>query len=202
MISRFVVFGCSYAEGQFLSGWKSSYENHSTVYSPHSYASLLGNHFNVPVANMARGGNSNHEILLDILKYDFRPGDYALVSWSFPQRSIVFTSQIDRQLYRTRDLLDSWLGDNFYKAHDQYDLEIRTLEHISHAKLYFKFKNINNNMNWIYPIENVKNFNVPILDTSKFLLFRVIDFALDNSHPGIQSHKEFFNQLKQLIENE
>lgn len=198
MISRLVVFGCSHTEGQFLPDWQSSVADSPTKYSPYSWAALLGKHLDVPVDNKGRGGNSNHEILIDVLNYNFQPNDLAVICWSYPERSILFTDKTPRQLERSRDLLDRDSNDLFYRAHDLYDLEVRTIEHINYAKLYLDSKVVRHQMSWIQKVE-AANTNVAAPDTSTFPFFRIVDLGTDNNHPGIVSHKEFFDQIVKTL---
>jgi hypothetical protein len=198
MIARLVVFGCSHTEGQFLPGWKAAIGDSSTVYSPHSWASLLGAHLNVPVDNMGRGGNSNHEILIDVLNYNFQPDDLAVICWSYPERAILFSTSTLRQLERSRDLLDRDSNDLFYRAHDLYDLEVRTVEHINYANLYLSSKRVNYQMSWIQKVE-VNNTNIRTPDTSNFPFFKIVDLGTDNNHPGVLSHAKFFDQIVKTL---
>lgn len=197
-INRLVVFGCSHTEGQYLPDWKPQSESSNVTYSKHCWAELLRERLGVSVVNMARGGNSNHEILLDILNFNFSLSDLAIVCWTYPERSILYTKNTPGNLVRTKSKLSTDEIKAFYLAHDLYDLQVRTVEHVNYANTYLKLNDINYMMACIDKIEIV-NDNVNCKDITNFLWFNTIDLGSDNSHPGVESHKNFYKKLVREI---
>lgn len=198
-----IVFGCSWAAGEWLPGWEQS----PYVFSKYSWPALLGQALNIEVWNMAGGGNSNREILHNILQFDknigFHPDDLVIVCWSFYNREVILGWEFEGQQIRTMELLFWGVGDRkpdgqFYTVHPYVDLEIKSREYVHHAECFFKSKNIKYKMGTIQPWED-RNENWLIYNDEDLLLFEQIDYAEDNAHPGVESNKKFFEKLLEEI---
>lgn len=193
-----ITFGCSWTVGEWLPGFELS----PYVFSKLSWTSLLSTALNINSMNMARGGNSNRQILYDILNFDkvygFRQDDIVIVCWSFAGREMLLDNSFEGGFSRTKELLDNQEITKFYEVHSINDLEIKSREYANHAELFLKSKNIKYKMaqveRWLE-----RNPNWHIYDADNYMLFEQIDYALDNSHPGVESNNLFFRKmLKEL----
>ena len=69
IFNRLVVFGCSHTVGQFLPGWEPE-PGEQGILSNLAWSNHLAEYLNIPeIINKASGGNSNHEILLNIMNF-------------------------------------------------------------------------------------------------------------------------------------
>ena len=205
---RLVIFGCSHSVGEYLPDWDSEtdYSHHAHVqynstfkYSKFNWANILAEKLDRTVVNLAKGGNSNHEIMLDILNFDFKATDLAVICWTHSDREIIFDPEIPGGKYKTITILINQNDQQyrFYQAHDIRDLEIRSREYIHHAELYLTNKKVKycmarvehwqHNVQWKY-----NNYDY-------FPIFDFIDRAADGFHPGIQSHQQFADKLYKEI---
>jgi hypothetical protein len=189
-----VTFGDSWTTGEYLPGW----QEYPLVLSELSWTKILSIVLNKKLMNMARGGNGNRQILHSILDFDrvygFRPGDIVVISWSFAVREILLDPSYECQYIRTRELLDKYELTDFYEVHSMNDLEIRTREYVHYAELFLQSKNVKYKMaqseRWFE-----RNSNWHIYNDEDLMLFEQIDYAADNSHPGIESNKLFFQKV-------
>jgi hypothetical protein len=141
--------------------------------------------------NMGSGGNSNHEILLDILNFEFKPLDLCIVCWSFSNRELLYEKDMN---IKTMFQLHAQKDDSFYRIHTLYDLQCKSREYIHHAELYLDSIGIRYRMGKIeYHLS--KNYKWNNYNYETFIDFFIIDYAIDNSHPGIESNKLFAKKL-------
>lgn len=209
--TRLVVFGCSHTIGESLPDWDKEHDysiypifvpNSNFKYSSLNWPNLLAEKLDRTVVNIARGGNSNHEIMIDILNFDFKPTDLVAVCWSHADREIIFDSEDPEGKFKTITILISQDDKKykFYQAHDIKDLEIRSREYIQHTELYLKSKNIN------YVMGRVEHWdhNIQWKDNSydDFVFFNFCDHASDGFHPGVESHRIFADNLYKKLNND
>lgn len=219
-MSRLLVFGCSFTYGQ---GLPDCYNDTIKVYgdrgdypSKYSWGYLLGKKLNLEVVNYAKPGIGNLEILIKILQTEFKPDDLVITCFSFFERYFFyqFTEYDDGYGLRFNNGDQEYYDLVKYDATDKY-VEQKYYWHnwlaIHHAELYLKSKNITNYSLTIgldkhmYNLKNTSN-NVQLLHQSKIpsllqlqnflnIDFKKIDFALDNAHPGLESHMLFASKI-------
>jgi hypothetical protein len=196
---RLVVLGCSHTVGQWLPGWRDWWttENgnlhfHQT-YSEHSWPNVLAKKLGIKeVYNLASGGNSNHEIMCRTLGFEFRSDDLCVICWSYAGRECIY--QEAGGIARTMDLLDKLKDTRFYEVHSQFDLEMKSREYVHQTKMHL------DNIGIKYRMCKVEDWNSwtafwPFYDDHAFMKFDIIDFALDNNHPGVESHRSLAEKL-------
>lgn len=195
VFNRLVVFGCSHTIGQFLPGWE-PVPDEQGILSNLTWSNHLAEYLNIPeIVNKASGGNSNHEILLNILNFKFLPGDLCVICWSYATREILFDDHDDTGCIRTSVLLHVNKDDTFFKVHSMHDLEFRSREYINHATLLLKSVGIEYRMGKIENWVSNKNINWSDYSYDDFLSFVISDFGSDGCHPGVISHKKFAKKI-------
>ena len=215
MTGKVVSFGCSYTVGESLSDNQLQYALTSKFAWPEICANLL----KIDCDNKAVGGSSNLEILYAILKYDnFDPNDTVFVMWSHFDRDVIFTSsekgvwwggnlwqwspgprinQHPSAHIKVKELTHHWLN-----VHNEYDVNMRSWFYIHHANSYFLSKNLKF-YHLFHPntdftnLLTVKKPNFIKLNNVVPLELNAIDSALDNAHPGEQSHLKFGTWTRQ-----
>lgn len=197
---RLVVFGCSHTVGQWLPGWRDWWTTSADgklefhqIYSNHSWPNVLAAKLGITsVYNLASGGNSNHEIMCRIAGFDFKPTDLVVVCWSYAGRECLY--QETGGIARTMDLLEKLNDSKFYEVHSQFDLEMKSREYIHQSILELDKKGITYRM---CKVEDWKSHTPfwPHYDDFGFIKFDIIDYALDNNHPGVESHNALAEKL-------
>jgi len=192
---RLIAFGCSNTVGEWLPGWAAGARENNwvTTFSDDCWPFVLARLFHITNAqNAARGGDSNHEILLKLLITDFKPGDIVAICWTYAGREVLFheAGKISQTMWMRN-------SERFYAAHDLPDLELRTLEYIHHAELYLKSLGVEYVMATPeyfmhgHQHRHAEKFS----KMSDLVPYEFIDFALDNSHPGLASHQRLAERL-------
>jgi hypothetical protein len=188
---RLITFGDSFTYGQYL-------PDRSTQSWPAVLSSLL----KYELVNNAICGSSNIEILIEILKFDFRPDDLVIVGWTFIERDIIFKKQtLLGKLFNWHDhiRIQAWQDNEeslqYINLHNDFDMAVRSGLYVHHSELYLKSLGVeqyhihtqNRNTKPEYfckPNHFIKNFK-----------FVRTDKALDNSHPGVESHRQTANKI-------
>ena len=196
---RLVVFGCSHTVGQWLPGWREWWATNGNklefhqVTSDLSWPKVLATKLGInDVINTASGGNSNHEIMCRIAGFNFKPTDLVVVCWSYAGRECLY--QEAGGIARTMDLLEKLKDTKFYEVHSQFDLEMKSREYVHQSILQLDKAGVTYRMCKIEDWSSYTSF-WPHYDDHGFIKFNLIDYALDNSHPGIESHKELAEKL-------
>jgi len=195
---RIVAFGCSCTVGEWLPGWQQQLleNNWQLKFSEHAWPFVLARKMAVSrVDNLARGGIGNHEILHCILNTDLNPDDLVVVAWSYSGREILFDSQgMTQTMWQP-------IGHKFYAVHELVDLELKSMEYVHHAQMYLENRGIRYVMaqreQWYFETEHWTKYN-----RDDYVWFEAIDFAEDNSHPGIESHKLVAEKMYNSLHNE
>jgi len=207
---RLITFGDSYTEGHALPDWVPGsddnwpFSNTCTItFSKHAWPNVLANKLGIGCINKGRGGSSNLEIMLRVLNFDFEPDDIVVVLWTFYTRENLFGLEFPGQLLRTADPASKYFED-YYKLHSDSDLFLRTKIYITYTKLYLQSRNLKHHFGTINDFKTfkmldtqIKNLKIEIDDT-----FPGIDKALDNAHPGVQSHERYANIVYRRLINE
>jgi hypothetical protein len=103
MKRRLVSFGCSHAFGAEMHG--SDVQNHDDNFNL-NYANFVAQHYNLDFKMAARPGNSNKQILHDVIE-QVKPNDVCLLGWTYADR--------DRYIKETNN--DSYANVNFSTFH-------------------------------------------------------------------------------------
>ena len=186
---RIISFGCSYTYGHGLSDCIGEDKiSHGPEYSKLAYPSILSKKLNCECVNLGKSGNSNKEIWHDILTFNFQKEDIAIITWTYFSRfCIIKNNSIKR--------INSWKEDsksyymNYSNRHDMMlDFYVR-LNHVNSYLDRLPIKKYN------YVIEDIDG-DVPKWSNTNILgLFKMLDKAEDDCHPGIVSHNKFAENI-------
>jgi hypothetical protein len=172
-----------------------------TTPSPLAWPSKLGTLLGMKVINNAIPGASNLEILLSIFKFKFLKDDIVVVGWTHPFRDFLIQQQKQ---------IGPWTAEaeSLSNLYSNKDMAVRSGLYISHAELYLDSKNLKQQhflapktftiMEFIQrvvkpiPVVKLKHYTNNIIIPDK-------DTALDNQHPGPQSHLLAAKRLYELL---
>ena len=188
---RLVTFGDSFTYGHYL-------PDHLTQ----SWPAVLASRLNYELVNKAVCGSSNIEILAEILTFNFQPSDLVIIGWTFIERDIIFQKQtlLGRIFNRHEHIrIQAWQDSaeslQYINLHSDFDMAVRSGLYVHHAELHLQLAGVE--QHHIYTQNrNTKPeyFCKPKYFIKNFKFVR-IDKALDDSHPGIESHKQTANKL-------
>lgn len=187
-----MAFGCSYTAGDGLPDRVKP----SDIPSRYAFPSVLSKILNLSCDNRAQSGSGNLEILWNILNYNFKTNDIVIINWShFSRDCIIGHSKHQRIHSSNTKLTNYWL-----KTHTDYDQNVRNCFYIHHASCYFKSLNLKYyhmlGGDWD-DYQKIPNFLK--IDNLLDLRFEELDKALDNAHPGIESHRNLAEKLFKVI---
>ena len=155
---------------------------------------------NLDVVNSSNPGASNTHILWKILNFEFQPDDVCVVMWThfdrYPFSKLNSDSTIVKwEGYDSKDI-------RYLPALDQTNLIIRNYILIQHAYLYLSSRNIKHVFTVATTDADFKRppgIVIPTLVAGSTLSRTLTDKAMDNSHPGPETHaniaREFYNKI-------
>jgi hypothetical protein len=203
-MSRLIAFGDSFTYGHYL-------DDHQTQ----SWPARLGLKLGIDVVNKADPGSSNVEILAEVLNFEFEKDDLIIIGWTYVERDVVFKKDTLFKIGKTSRFinygknrrLQAWTDDpvceQWFNIFTDYDLGIKSGLHIHHAELFLdslqlkqyhflshiqSYNPFENSPKWIHKPKNLIN-----------IIFKKVDLANDNNHPGILSHQLLADKLHDHI---
>jgi len=217
---RLVAFGCSHTFGQALPDVWGGYDEDSKFefeHGPSKYAwpQILANKLDIECINNGILGASNKEIWYRILDFKVHKDDIIVILWSFFDRGCIIKgkhiiTQFGSWNIVTRKNSTNVVDKAFFKyIHNHYDMildfylranhvqnvlqdKVKLIKHCSSIKLY---ANISDHINW----NKIKFSNMHMKDITELDKH---PRALDNSHPGLETHKEFATAIYNEIKDE
>ena len=203
---RLVTFGCSFTYGHGLPDCHVEPNLPGDSPSQHAWPNLLAKKLGYDCLNLAVCGSGNYQILLDILRTDFKPDDVVVIGYSYFTRF---------NYYQMIDKISEGTLVKYETAKHKLIL-LRDLNLISHydEKLYWDNWLVMQHAELLLNSKNIKNYsflNVPhgaienkpdLIELNNF--FNTIhliskDYALDKKHPGIMSHRLQSEHLYSII---
>lgn len=185
---RIIAFGCSYTYGHGLPDCPDDNGSPGPVHSKIAFPSLVAQRLDCNYVNLGKSGNSNKEIWNDILQFDFRENDIALITWTYYSRFCIIKSDKVQRInpWNTRDKLF------FMNYSNRNDMLLDFYTRLNHINAYLQNKKIKS---FNYVIEDNEK-NTPEWSTVDILgLFKKIDEADDKCHPGVDSHTIFASEI-------
>ena len=194
-MNRLIALGCSLTYGHGLPDCHIPPNLPGPKPSTMGWPNMLGSKMDRNTINLGIYGASNLNILWQLLNYKFEKNDFCVTIWSFFNRIDI------RKIQKEPSILAELYDDEMYKnlileKGYQFHTAIRNYMIFQHASLYLESKKIPYYFVILDGYESqipssllVKNLDRP----KRNLLF--VDKALDNSHPGIQSHKKISEYL-------
>lgn len=205
-MSRLIAFGCSNTFGQGLPDChfvnKSGRSYPGLHPSKHAWPAKLGKLLNVEqVINMGKPGSSNKQIWHTAINFEFEPDDFVVCHWSLVHRSCIIYPNKDLLALGLWPIPEREIGDAYQKfittADCQHDLMIESCGFIDHAHLFLKDR-----VKYLYHVSfRPDEFdNLPSWTSFEFIThagYFNLNYprALDNSHTGVQGHKELAKDI-------
>ena len=202
---RLVTFGCSFTYGHGLPDCHVEPDLPGNAPSKHAWPNLLAKKLGYDCLNLSVCGSGNYQILLDILRTDFKPDDVVVIGYSYFTRF---------NYYQMIDKIGEGISASSVPAEHKRmllnDLNVKYYDEkvywsnwlaIQHAELLLNSKNIKNYSFLNIPGGAIEN-KPDLIELDNFLnTIRVIikDKALDKKHPGIESHRLQSEQLYSII---
>ena len=196
---RLVAFGCSNTYGQALPDTKFKKHTQAPPASKFSWPSVLAEKLNIECVNKAVPGASNKLISHVIRNTNFQDNDIVVALWSYIERWCIIDIDGDQDwTSHGHNVVAPWMKNrrskNYFRyLYNEVDHRIETNHRIDYANLYLKSLGIKQ---FHSSCESIIH---PLLFDINFDEFRKIDFALDNRHPGIESHKVIAEQFYKRI---
>jgi len=218
---RLITFGDSFTYGHGLADCHiparkrtffrtQGYDLEGPIPSKLAWPQLLGDMLGFEVINKSKCGSSNIWILKEILTFEnFLPTDIVVIGWTFSTRDCIFNKNIFGVESETR--VSPWTNSNnkiiknYFNAHNDHDLAVRTGLYIHHADAYLKNVGVQQyhfdalHHGWY----NTDKIPVFIKKPDHYISSRIInhtaDVALDDSHPGPIAHQQAAKKLYEII---
>ncbi len=182
-MSRLVTFGCSFTYGSEL-----------TDPSSQSWPNRLGVLINKKVVNKAVPGNSNLEILHNILSFKFFKDDVVVIGWTYCDRDVIFNKILPNtqiNSWHDIDIFTKWA-----EIHSSHDSIVRSSIYMHHASVYLDSISVKNLNFWAPPTPLFFAFMDTILGLKPKIKHKKLhtnilnteDFANDQCHPGPLAH--------------
>ena len=190
-------FGDSYVYGHGLPDCaiynsKLDFYDAGVVPSKLGWANIVATRTGLPHVNMSLPGMSNLKIHWTLRNTVFAPDDIVVVQWSFPARCAILDDDMEDIYVWPENDLSKW----FFKAHSPLDLERRSLMTVEHTELLMKYLGVKYVAFANRPFNANMHAHCEILDYQDHF---VVDKAIDNSHPGVESNKVWAEQVLRLL---
>jgi len=203
---RLITFGCSYTFGEALPDIHPLLPPKDRVPSKFAWPNLLSNKLGYECLNLAECGSGNFQILIKVLKTKFLPDDLVIISWSHFSRydfyKILNSDYEGRQIHENNPLFKKIIFNT--RVNDiewKLNYQIKNWLCISHVCLLLetlKIKNYFFTQSADWENEKIPDF-IPTKNRLDVGNGYLIDKALDNGHPGLESHKLLASQLYDKI---
>jgi len=201
------AYGCSLTYGQTLEDCQGENSGPGPYPSKFAWPQLLANNLGIDCMNHSMPGGSNKNIIHKLTQTQIGPKDIVVIQWSYLARWLVFDTQEDLHL-GPWSLPDSpfykyvWNQEDC-KFHNRIIMDYAWL-HLTSIGCKFIFSAVEKGQktHWEddkdldYMFDDI-NFNHAKFDYKSIKDFR-LDLALDQHHPGPQSHKKFAEYLAKL----
>jgi hypothetical protein len=196
---RLIAFGCSLTYGHGLPDCFVPPYGPGLNPSKLAWPELVAKTLHKECINTSAPGASNKKIWNIVLNFEFKDNDLIFIHWSFPARTAMIREDgvVDISHNNKHDLYYQ----NFY---DDYDSEVMSKLFVSHTNFYLNSKNLkvynlvaNRKLQSILTLKEMTTSHLPVYIQDSIKKF---PYALDGSHPGIECHEFFSNQILQELD--
>lgn len=217
---RLVAFGCSFTYGHSLPDCVGELEDDGKDFgrpgdlpSQYAWPNLLAEKLGYDCLNLSVIGTGNYQILIDILRTDFKQDDVVIIGYSYFNRYDYY-QMIDRvdqgvqikyedvqhRKKINRSMLTSVLSNLNIQNYDEKMYWNNWLS-IQHAEMLLNYKNIQN-YSFLNLPDVAQEHKPDLIELNNFfddmqLTFK--DYALDKKHPGIETHRLQSEHLYSII---
>ncbi len=191
-MSRLVAFGCSAITGMSLPDVYPK-NNKTSVYA---WPNTLAKRMQLECVNLGIPGNSNINILRQILNFEFKEKDIVVILWTHFTREDIFDSK-DKVIHITADSKNNYNA--WLRIYNDYALNFKNWLHIHHADLFLKTKPVT-------VIHHVRDATISkpdeiIVDNCIVEELQYKDYACDNYHMGLETQKYLEEKFYMRIMN-
>lgn len=169
--------------------------------SKFAWPNLVANKLGIPHVNLSFPGVSNLRIHWTIRNMNFNADDIVVVQWSYAERCVILDDGPDSPNNAFSDIgvwCNTKQSDYFFKAHTQTDLGRRSLLIMEHTELLIKSLGIK-----YAAFANTKP-DIKMRSYSEISGYQrdfMVDFALDDLHPGVESHMVWAAYVVKILKN-
>jgi hypothetical protein len=196
-ISRIIAFGDSQTYGYFLTE-----KNNGYGFGPSNLAwpAIVAEQYSIDSVNNGVCGASNKEIWLEAINFNYQEGDIVCILWSFFDRDFFPTGKIQNNIlgfeghFDGTKLIPNYFDNKkntlYYKEfHSNFNSLASFSLYKSHIALYLESIDIP----YIFRNLEVSNMSKTSFEWDKTICkginYILDDYAFDNSHYGVKSHK-------------
>ena len=194
---RLISFGCSYAFGHGLPDCVGKNNIDPGVYpSKLAYTNLLAERLGLEHINLSRPGASNKEISYRAKTFEYLSSDIVLLSWTNSERTSVLNKD-------NIHIIGPWCPDKtsklYYKFfYNEIEEAFMTEVLVTWTNLFLSKKqllvfNCPPILNHSQQKVELDNYNLIMFD--KHIVNLREDRALDNSHPGVKTHRVYCDYI-------
>ncbi len=196
---RLVAFGCSLTYGHGLPDCYEPPHFAGAAASRLSWCELVSKTLNRHCLNLSTPGSSNKRIWHTVNTFQAKPGDLAVIMWSFAHRNCIIKSKdCVKDILSPNNTYRENETDRAYYRHiyDAYDSEVMSKLYVEHATARLQRQGATV-INLSYERENQSWFDRVQLTKVFFsdIGYQSMPRALDNSHPGVEAHRKFADDL-------
>lgn len=190
---RLVFFGDSFTFGQGYPDVKKEANGSYTYPSKLGWVTQVSRALYLESVNASSTGASNQQIFYDIRRFQFKPGDYAIIQWSFADRDLIYN---DTGFVTQIGIWDNTkVVNHYYRAHNDYDMAVRAAFAIEHAILWLQHFDIPYIMFSNEPYED---------DTDLLVLDNEKKYCVDqhpDKHPGEETNRIWAKKVVEYIKS-
>ena len=206
---RLITFGCSKTFGHGLPDcWNAKINKPGLNPSKYAWPQLLAEKLNLTCVNLGRPGSSNREIWWRAVNTKFESTDTVIILWTYLNRSCIIDPQTmlePRQLAHWGEHRESKIYAKLLGFSNDLDQELVGRQHIELTNYYIAQQNVSKIYNFSAESHNWNHSfdwaNVNFLGHADFAWGNhYFDLALDNLHPGTQSHRMMADYMQKQIE--
>lgn len=187
---RLIAFGCENTIGK---GLPDVYPNNDP--SQYAWPSVLSKKLNIECLNLAKSGNSNINILRQILNFKFEKDDIVAILWTYFDREDIY--EADDRVIHVRNHKSKYI--NWLNLYNPYSLNLKRWLHVHHTDLYLKSKSVivfhqmfDNTVPQLSEVE-IENCVVEPIE--------YLDYTIDDEHPGVKSQELLAEKYYKRIMN-
>ena len=208
-VLRLIVFGCSQTYGHCLPDCyvqdKNAHDGTGIAPAPSklAFAQHVGDYLGRTVHNLSWPGGSNRNMWYKAVHFDYEPSDLVICAWTMSDRSMVLRKNDTHHVgtWPSVDPLNKAWQRFAAMSNSDEDAELTAYNLIDHTHRVVAPK--------VKKILHYKQHNAHYIDTPAWCEFRFqnslqnmvpyekMDYALDNAHYGVESHKSIARQMIQ-----
>lgn len=208
---RLIAYGCSFTYGHGLPDCIKPLDRPGKYASKFAWPQLLSEMLQFDECiNLSKPGSGNFEMLMRVLGTEFKSDDIVIIAWSCFERFNSYRMKMHDHTNSTfvnpwdpkfKEEFLCYTNIPFYRENTYWNNWLA----MHHAEIFLNNKNIKNFSYLGVHDEDDNKLKPSVLNFSNMLDIDLckIDLALDNKHPGLESHRlqaeTIYNKIKDRI---